>query len=404
MANVKVYDLIIIGSGISGLYAAHNLKKHSSNPSFLILEKNGKNKLGGRAGNDTFYDTEIVIGAGIGRKNNDKLLYSLVKEMNIDINESSVKPLYSPLLKPENVKEIHAHLKSKYDKSKHADLTFKKFAISILGRDIYDNFVDSSGYSDYESADALDTLVNYGMEYNTCCWKFFSFSWKSLTHALMNSIGEDKIVFSSNVESLEQNSSSIKVHTSTGKYICKKVIIATDIDTVRNLIKDPIYKDVAGQPFIRIYVKFTDDSSKIMQEHIKGYTIVPGILQKIIPINPAKGIYMIAYSDNKNALALEKYKDDKEENRKVICALAEKSLGLPKHCLKMMGMKSYFWTNGTHYYKPLNRKLHDSRKDFIRKIQNPVKNIHVIGEAVSKHQGWSEGALESVMEIFPELL
>ena len=33
------YDIIIIGSGISGLYAAYNIKKMSPDTSFLILEK-----------------------------------------------------------------------------------------------------------------------------------------------------------------------------------------------------------------------------------------------------------------------------------------------------------------------------------------------------------------------------
>ena len=36
------YDIIIIGSGIAGLYAAYNIKKTSPNTSFLILEKNKK--------------------------------------------------------------------------------------------------------------------------------------------------------------------------------------------------------------------------------------------------------------------------------------------------------------------------------------------------------------------------
>ena len=34
-----IYDIIIIGSGMSGLYTAYNIKKMSPNTSFLILEK-----------------------------------------------------------------------------------------------------------------------------------------------------------------------------------------------------------------------------------------------------------------------------------------------------------------------------------------------------------------------------
>jgi protoporphyrinogen oxidase len=55
------YDIIIIGSGISGLYAAYNIKKTSPDTSFLILEKYKKQWIGGRTSNEMFYGTEIVI-------------------------------------------------------------------------------------------------------------------------------------------------------------------------------------------------------------------------------------------------------------------------------------------------------------------------------------------------------
>ena len=69
-----IYDIIIIGSGISGLYAAYNIKKMSPDKSFLILEKYKKQWIGGRTSDEMFYGTEVVTGAGIGRKKKDKLL------------------------------------------------------------------------------------------------------------------------------------------------------------------------------------------------------------------------------------------------------------------------------------------------------------------------------------------
>jgi protoporphyrinogen oxidase len=64
------YDIIIIGSGMAGLYAAYNIQKLSPTTSFLILEKHKKQWIGGRTSNETFYGTTVVTGAGIGRKNN----------------------------------------------------------------------------------------------------------------------------------------------------------------------------------------------------------------------------------------------------------------------------------------------------------------------------------------------
>ena len=51
------YDIIIIGSGISGLYAAYNIKKMSPETTFLILEKYQKKWIGGRTSNELFYET-----------------------------------------------------------------------------------------------------------------------------------------------------------------------------------------------------------------------------------------------------------------------------------------------------------------------------------------------------------
>ena len=47
-------DIIIIGAGIAGLYSAYNIKKLYPDKTFLLLEKNKKQYLGGRAVNDYF--------------------------------------------------------------------------------------------------------------------------------------------------------------------------------------------------------------------------------------------------------------------------------------------------------------------------------------------------------------
>ena len=42
-----IYDIIIIGSGIAGLYAAYKIKTLSPETRYLILEKNKKSQIGG---------------------------------------------------------------------------------------------------------------------------------------------------------------------------------------------------------------------------------------------------------------------------------------------------------------------------------------------------------------------
>ena len=105
---------------------------------------------------------------------------------------------------------------------------------------------------------------------------------------------------------------------------------------------------------------------------------------------------MIAYNDNKQTLALKDYLKNTPENRELYQTLLEKTLGLPVGSLRILALKDFYWKIGTHYYKPLNRRLYSSREEFMKQAQHPEKGILVVGEAVSRNQGWTEGALESV--------
>ena len=143
-------DIIIIGSGMAGLFSAYNMLKISSDTSFLILEKHKKQWIGGRTSNELFYGTEIVTGAGIGRKNKDKLLIKLMDELGINYTQFDNKVNYSKLFAPVDIIKIIKHLKNEY--IKHPELhnnTFKEFFIKIFDEKIYKNFIVSAGYTNY---------------------------------------------------------------------------------------------------------------------------------------------------------------------------------------------------------------------------------------------------------------
>ena len=181
------------------------------------------------------------------------------------------------------------------------------------------------------------------------------------------------------------------------KYYCGKVIIATTITGIHKLLPQyKIYNQIKPQPFLRLYAKFPKASSKIMRELVPTYTIVSGPLQKIIPMSLDKGVYMIAYSDNKNALLLKDHLENNATNRDFFCALLEKTLGLPTNTLQITALLNFYWPVGTHYYLPLDHTL---RRDFIDKAQHPMPNMLVVGEVVAANQGWTEGALDSVKEV-----
>ena len=406
--TTNYYDIIIIGSGMAGLFSAYNIKKISPNTSFLILEKYKKQWIGGRASNDMFYGAEIVTGAGIGRKDKDKLLIKLMDEIGVKYTEFDSKMNYSKLFIPVDIVKTIKTLKNEYNK--HPELhnkTFKQFFIKILGEKLYKTFIISTGYTDYENADLYETLYNYGMDDNKGGWTGLHIPWKNMVDRLYHIIGKNHFKFSNDVveiNKIKQTPCLFQIKTENGNiYDCNKVIIATTITGIQKLVpgassKSSLYQQIHGQPFLRLYAKFNKESTEIMKKYVTSYTIVPGPLQKIIPIDPNKGVYMIAYSDNYNALLQKNYLKNTSENRNLYCDLLEESLGIPKGELKITAIKDYYWPIGTHYYEPLRGPC-KNRSDFVYKAQHPENGMLVVGEVVSRDQGWTEGALESVKAV-----
>lgn len=414
--NYKNYDVVIIGSGIAGLYSAYNLQKMNPDLSFIVIEKHKKTWIGGRTSNETFYGTEIVTGAGVGRKKKDKLLIQLMEDLHIKFSEFDFKPIIANTVhNPVNIKKIVDELKKRTVYSKE---TFKDFAKKALGETEYKNFLITNGYTDYENDDAFDVIENYGLEDNYSSWTGLNIQWKKLVLTLAHKIGMNNIRTScgaTKIFKFEADETDKTNKTGLGQdikcdiynycvetdnnitYYCNKIIVATTITSLRLLFpRHKIYDQIEAQPFLRLYAKFSKSSVPIMKEFVKGYTIVPGPLQKIIPIDANKGIYMIAYSDNKNAEILKKHLNDTEDNRDMFASLLEKSLGIPVNTIKINALKDFYWPVGTHYYKPLDIKMYCDRDEFIYRAQHPDPNIIVVGEVVANNQGWTEGALESV--------
>ena len=409
---ITYYDIIIVGSGMSGLYSAYNIQKCSPNTSFLILEKHKRQWIGGRTSNETFYGAEIVTGAGIGREDTNPLLIQLMNEIGVNYNKFNSIMNYSLLFTPVNIVTFINKLKQSvksYPELKKK--TFKESFIQMFGEKTYKQFIISAGYTDYENADLMETLYNYGMDDNKGGWTGLHIPWKNMVEILYHKIGKEHFKFSSDVtyvNKIQESPCVFEIKLENGTiYHCNKVIIATTISGIQNLVpgaatKNSLYQQIHGQPFLRLYGKFNKKSAEIMKKYVPNYTIVPGPLQKIIPMDANKGVYMIAYSDNNNALLLKKYLENTAENRNRYCDLIEKSLGIPSGSLHLVAIKDYYWPIGTHYYEPLRASdttTFKNRNEFVKAVQHPEKGLLVVGEAVSRYQGWTEGALESVKAV-----
>ena len=392
-----MYDVIIVGAGMAGLFTAYQIKKRRPSWSILILEKSGK--IGGRADTEIFHGTPISIGAGIGRFKKDKLLARLMRELDIPI-KTFISEHDSLVTKDIDVEDTMSRLKDAYEENHPS--TFAVFARRVLGNTVYHRFLASTGFTDYQKEDAYETLYEYGMEDNLERWKAFSVPWRDLGNAMYKFIGNGPFVFRSEVSGIKESDDGFDVFTPRKIYHTKKVVVATTIDTVRKLFpNNSLYKQIEGQPFLRVYGKFDKASTAILKERIQRMTYVDFPIQKIIPMNVEKGVYMIVYNDNQSSIELKGRTENTPANCRFYETLLERVLQVSP--LHLVDIRAFYWEIGTHYYKPLPKTI-ENRESFMTQAQRPIKNVFVVGELISRNQGWTEGCLESVSEVISEIV
>lgn len=488
-----IYDFVIIGCGISGLYGGYELLKKNIN-NFLILEKN--DYIGGRIKTFHIDDTTVSMGAGVGRMK-DINLKNMLDELGLEYKKNTTNFYYSDNIVLDNINNILYNVQNNYgdtvilsiekiygndiakdmfrlfkipydssykqcletiknnyqnifnkrnkdeldefdifvkkvigfyfkkiyvecmelvNNNLYKPISFKNFTIQTIGEENYKILVKNLSFTDYENEDAYLSLMYYGYEDNFESSEILYIKWDNLILKLNEKLRE-KIILETKLIDIEESSDSYfelvceqiiktdSLYKNIKKYMCKKIIFANNLEVIKNYItEDDKYKYnvVKSQPFLRVYCHIDiDHSSNFLKKLRKnGSTIVDNELCKIININREKGIFMISYCDNQNAQLLSNYNKDTYQNRKIFEKLVSDALNLEDSDIKIDHIYVFYWTLGTHYFK-LNTQI--DIDEMLKYLQNPFENIYVVGECLSKNQGWCEGALESVNNILKYL-
>ena len=382
--------IIIIGAGISGLYLGYLLQKQGKD--FIILEQ--EKRYGGRVYVEWFEKERVVLGAGIGRFEKDKILYDLCTSLHVPVHKytSQISRVFSNERIKKFMDELKGLKKIRLTREKRSTTDF----LTFLEENKQPDFMTLSGYTDYIHADIIDTIQDYGFDDVISGYTGFSIDWDDLLDKLYNSIS-DNVHLGEGV--IDQKNK--RVRTNKGVYYYDQLVCTVPVSIARTIFPSiKILDDLEGQPFSRIYVKI-DKGKKEMSEKIKNFTIVDSYLQKIIPINPDKGIYMIGYNDNFDALESFFYFTTMTE-KEVYDKLSHEIKRIFGIDITISLSKIAFWDYGTTYYKPLKTEYKD-RGEWLKIAQNPVSDIYFVGEGFSRNQGWVEGALESVDTIYKML-
>jgi cytochrome b involved in lipid metabolism len=428
--DTKNYDLVIIGGGISGLYALYKLSKQYDHLKILLLESG--QRYGGRiySYKETIDGEEYVMDLGAGRLgHHHKLINTLISELGlkpkiIDIpntktyievaenNKAHEKTQYKDTIMAKLYKFFLSPLVSKLGKSALQKFYLYELLTKYISASFSQKVASVFEYSsDLNELNAYDALGYFKYDYNKES-TFFTLNGglgQIIDHLLLaikqtegykrNNI---KIHNLSHVENVTYNANanlftiSVSNYKTSNKetYYCSHLICAIPKQSLESLtIFKPLLRDLDSiNPInlVRIFEVYKTENGESWFKNIKK-TITNSKVQFVIPINSNNGLIMSSYSDCANARfwnnllakkGLDYVKQTLNNTLNLVFSVYNISVPPSKY------IKLYFWDAGVANWK----KNVDS--DYLSyKLINPLPNVYIIGENYSKYQAWCEGAL-----------
>lgn len=435
-----IYDFIILGGGISGLYTAYKLHKKHPRKTILILEKEGY--LGGRV--YTFHNKYMTVDAGAGRfSKNHLLLMQLLRELKLTskiwpITSSAVYApsdgsgsmynsiMDAPMLTRSDVFStdigmalldislgrdnipsagllvkviLASRLESKEDLIR---VNFVDYAKRFLSPAELKLVIDSFGYyselvlmNAYDAIQLMDHLGPQNQFY--VLGGGLSQMIERLVRKLDSkyiSIYKQKTV--EGIEVTDQDEFLVNVSENKRPYVGKVCICALPKQVLEKIpLFRPFYpfiKQIVCAPLCRIYSKFPTVEGKSWFSGLPKFT-TNNNLRMVIPVSEEEGIIMVSYTDNKFANYWKKIYD-KEGVQGVndrIAFYMKESTGID--IPGAIDTQVFYWGCGVGYWGVGADSVAISGA-MIRPIVD--LNLFVCGEHFSAgFQQWMEGGLET---------
>lgn len=395
-------DCIVVGAGISGLCVARRVLMARPDAKVAVLER--ASRAGGRAHDATFRGVLVHEGAGVGRMGRDKLLAALLKELGL-----MKQPFRAARTKaPESIMRFVRELRAAQARRGE---TFGAFARRVLNNR-YADFENAVGYSDFQGAGVKDTLDDYGFEFPDS--DSFVVPWNDLVAALVRDVRARGGTVTLNVD--VRSASSSGVVTDRGVIKAKVVVLAVPPCRATDILNAPLLKRIGINRFVRGYAEVDLGSAANVAAFKRAFpagkmTPVPGPLQKIAPLKIAGNVVVMlcAYADSQRAAALVAPEPTsaplnvRPGTKQIVAELRDVLSVELQESFSVTASKAVAACPGTHYFKPLPAGFAD-RDAFLTAARRPRPGVFVVGEAMSRTQGWTEGALESVEAVIREVI
>lgn len=415
-----MFDYIIIGAGISGLYCAYKLKQKFPTSNIIILEKD--TRLGGRINTKYLSSVDFNLELGAGRISDQHYrVLKLIKELGLDTKLTTFdNPKYYATMNSDqtSVREIHKTSSSDFYKiiselrSKLVDPNFYELAINLSFYRLVEYIYSTEkatiismqhGYDDeFMEQNAVHTLNTFGT----------SFGGGLKYHGLQG--GLKQIIDKLYVTLLEKGIKfgvgyCVKDITKHSEFMYSCAAKISNQDTMLNIpTKNIIFsipkKNLLQIPFlqkindklelvhqcslIRVYMLFPTNDT-VWFSFLKGSLTTPTLLRQIIPINTSKGILMI-YCDGNASRSLNTL--HKSGHLKNILMKNLRQLFPDANIPSPNKIICSYYSNATNAWKAGI----DPQKMY-HEIIKPIsdENIYLIGETFSIVQHWIEGSIQT---------
>lgn len=404
MSEEQHYDVVVIGLGPAGLYFLHRMLQDSPSPCRILAVEQCR-YVGGRTkmANICSNAFKVATGAGVVRLDKDVLLQKLLRDFQVPVTPFTGK------VSPPNKKLIMHDLnilRRVYDRKKHGEMTFHQYFMLVLKDEArYSTFCKLNGLGDFALSDAGHALDHYGFEDNVSGQRFGKIDWDELWTRVWRSIRSRERIhvhFQTKVVRLTSSSNPRRRHHrlmlshlskgTTTMVRANTVVIATAKGgwSVNRSVSKTLGASIFSIPFLRVYCcvkKGINVATFLPSAPTTWYTGLPN--QKVSPVHEPRA-YQIAYCDSENAERIHGRPPSQEEWQ----AWTGDFDGWDFRTLRY-----FFHREGTHGFHPFGP--HGDIAALQARLQHPLHNVWVIGEAVSTHnQGWTEGALESTEWLF----
>lgn len=414
-----MYDFIVVGGGITGLYAIQRLRQKYGESKIVLIDE--RDYMGGRL--ITNKSPQYEIGGARFFKHH-KLLMKIIREYNltklkvnsdsqyIECNRNCVKYFRDSRSTFDYIMKIIIQESKKYDKKTLMEFTLHDFIYHISGSEKLANDMRCVfGYdSEFTKMNCIDSLRSFSQEFNDSSFYVLKEGFSELCNRMSQHSELDEntqIIKNTKIETIHETNGHYQLVSSNHKtYTCKNLVIATKSAQLKQFkILKHIFKhidNIHGAPLLRIYAQYPLQCGKSWFENIPKIR-TNSCLRQIIPINPKTGLIMISYTDGddivpfcKNSSLPYKLKTDKEIKHLIKNKLNKlfPHINIPEPHY----FKCHIWHVGVHHWKPGC----DSIEEY-KKIMNPLKNVYIVGEAFSQRQAWIEGGLETVENMMRQI-